>query len=452
MAEAVALALVDILLNVSETVFVLPPTRACGAHPHRATRRSPPRTWAWLRRIRDPRAPAQHLIRDPLNVSYDASATVLDMTVALLKRAASTMCGDRRRDRARGPQLGRNFVRAHLPQLLVLWRNALPKPTSKDTVALDVARSTWRSASQRSCATRRRYREPLRGAPAAKRAEQEQAQRGLLLPAREALLRRRVHQCVAVLELSSITEATRVTLRQSCVTPLFTSPDGYAGAGNAVHAVLSGDEYARSVISIEAGGDHLEEDSRQIGEGRTEDLLDRDSVEIAIASNLEFAPGICSGSLRARSAVLVPGAGIQCEVSLGRTSASVHLGRGHGHRTLRAAAPFARLLPLQDLTSTVKILTLLLELPRAALFINAVAVVLALRHIMASTQPCGAKSAFGSAPVTTLLSPFLDDALVDRDLVLSAASSQSIGWLANVAGTTFFAGQIKLIVDYIGGE
>ncbi|KAJ7767542.1 hypothetical protein B0H14DRAFT_359327 [Mycena olivaceomarginata] len=211
------------------------------------------------------------------------------------------------------------------------------------------------------------------GAPAAKRAEQEQAQRGLLLPAREALLRRRVHQCVAVLELSSITEATRVTLRQSCVTPPLYESGWICRRGECcacrpqVHLLefgLVGTSTPASVISIEAGGDHLEEDSRQIREGRTEDLLDHDSVEIAIASNLEFAPGICSGSLRARSAVLVPGAGIQCEVSLGRTSASVHLGRGHGHRTLRAAAPSARLLPLQDLTSTVKILTLLLELPR----------------------------------------------------------------------------------------
>ena len=31
--------------------------------------------------------------------------------------------------------LGPNFVRAHLPQLLVLWRNALPKRTSKDTTS-----------------------------------------------------------------------------------------------------------------------------------------------------------------------------------------------------------------------------------------------------------------------------------------------------------------------------
>ncbi|KAJ7261912.1 hypothetical protein C8J57DRAFT_1002623, partial [Mycena rebaudengoi] len=31
--------------------------------------------------------------------------------------------------------LGPNFVRPHLPQLLILWHNALPKPTSKDAGA-----------------------------------------------------------------------------------------------------------------------------------------------------------------------------------------------------------------------------------------------------------------------------------------------------------------------------
>jgi hypothetical protein len=31
--------------------------------------------------------------------------------------------------------LGPNFVRPHLPQLLILWRNTLPKPTSKDSAS-----------------------------------------------------------------------------------------------------------------------------------------------------------------------------------------------------------------------------------------------------------------------------------------------------------------------------
>ncbi|KAF7335365.1 Clathrin-coated vesicle protein [Mycena sanguinolenta] len=76
----------------------------------------------------------------PLYVSYDASAKVLDMTIALLKRAgehdvrvAGTEVEVAWTALAALMALGPNFVRPHLPQLLVLWRNALPKPTSKDT-------------------------------------------------------------------------------------------------------------------------------------------------------------------------------------------------------------------------------------------------------------------------------------------------------------------------------
>lgn len=76
----------------------------------------------------------------PLYVSHDVSAKVLDMAIQLLKRAgehdlnianievevAWTLI-------ASLMSLGPNFIRSHLPQLLVLLRNALPKPTSKDT-------------------------------------------------------------------------------------------------------------------------------------------------------------------------------------------------------------------------------------------------------------------------------------------------------------------------------
>ena len=79
----------------------------------------------------------------PLYVSYDVSTKVLDMTTQLLKRASKhdvkvagievevawTLI-------ASLMSLGPNFVRPHLPQLLVLWRNALPKPTSKDSASI----------------------------------------------------------------------------------------------------------------------------------------------------------------------------------------------------------------------------------------------------------------------------------------------------------------------------
>ena len=75
---------------------------------------------------------------------------------------------------------------------------------------------------------------------------------------------------------------------------------------------------------------------------------------------------------------------------------------------------FARLLPLQDLTSTVKVITQLVESVRSpklekkvAVFVNAtVALVMALRTATTSHFR-QARDTFGSSQVTTLLSSFL---------------------------------------------
>jgi hypothetical protein len=86
-----------------------------------------------------------------------------------------------------------------------------------------------------------------------------------------------------------------------------------------------------------------------------------------------------------------------CSLCQASPSAGSHIHRQDSHLAPRASS--SRYDPRGSRKTTGR---------KAALFINAVAVVLALRYIMASTQPCGAKSAFGNAPVTTLLSPFLD--------------------------------------------
>ncbi|KAG9219717.1 hypothetical protein CCMSSC00406_0010180 [Pleurotus cornucopiae] len=62
----------------------------------------------------------------PLYVSYDISAKVLDMATQLLKRAGDHDLKVAWTLIASLMSLGLNFVRPHLPQLLVLWRNALP--------------------------------------------------------------------------------------------------------------------------------------------------------------------------------------------------------------------------------------------------------------------------------------------------------------------------------------
>ncbi|KAJ7604033.1 clathrin-coated vesicle protein [Roridomyces roridus] len=443
----------------------------------------------------------------PLYVSYDASAKVLDMAISLLKRSGEhdVRIGGTEVEVAWTAlaalmALGPNFVRPHLPQLLVLWRNALPKPTSKDAgaaagrthaewgfllhvresalgavlcflrhnsgtlVTLDVARRIASVLSNALLFANNFVSPAVQEAlglsdPASQQAIQNATQKGLPLAAREALLRRRVHQCFAALGFSGIADSTQTTLLQSCVT-LFASPDGYAGSGSAVQAAIaassgtftsiwaSGDGYAHGVTFIEVG-DELEEDGQTAKET---DQLHRDSVEMAI-DNLLRKPvlGACEHDPLSLCQARISNAEFQLEEPPPSTTSVVDT----------AIELFARLLPLQDLTSTVKILTLLVESVRspkldrnagrkAAVFINsAVAVVLALRHASTMTQARRAKDTFGSTQVTTLLAPFLKDALVDGDPVLRSASSECMGRLANLAGTTFLTGQIKILVDQV---
>lgn len=81
----------------------------------------------------------------PLYISFDLSAKCMSLSIQLLKQSGNhdlpissveiqvawTIISSLM-------SLGPNFVRLHLPQLLILWRNALPKPTSKDTSAAQV--------------------------------------------------------------------------------------------------------------------------------------------------------------------------------------------------------------------------------------------------------------------------------------------------------------------------
>lgn len=267
----------------------------------------------------------------PLYVSYDVTAKILDIATQLLKRAGEhdlkiaeveievswTLISALM-------SLGPNFVRPHLPQLLVLWRNALPKPTNKDAtnsttrsvadwlfllhvresalgailsflqynsstlVTLDVAR---RIASVLSNALSfannfisQNVEDPADLQP------QVVPRKGLNMRDREALLRRRVYQCFSALGFSSIAESTQMTLLQSAVS-LFASPEGYAGSSvQAAIASSSGsfttvwnstDGYAYGVTSndiVDYGGIGMEGDSASANQ----DYLNRDSVEASL--------------------------------------------------------------------------------------------------------------------------------------------------------------------------
>ncbi|KAF8904140.1 clathrin-coated vesicle protein [Gymnopilus junonius] len=417
----------------------------------------------------------------PLYVSYDVSAKVLDLATQLLKRAgehevkiaevevevAWTLI-------ASLMSLGPNFVRPHLPQLLVLWRNALPKPTTKDSatnagrsihewlfllhvresalgailcflennastlVTLDVARRIASLLSNALSFANNFISQNVED-PADSQIPVV-VRKGLNVREREALLRRRVHQCFTALGFSSIPDSTQMVLLQSVVT-LFASPEGYAGSsvqaaiasstGTFTSVWQSSDGYAYGVTFnevVDFGGV-----DNGIAGGMTQgahDYLNRDIVEVYIDTlNRKPILGACEHD---------PLSLIQAKFS---------------------DTEYQLIEPPPAATS-VKIIAQVLESVRspkleknagrkAAVFVNAsVALVLTLRQATTSHFR-QAKDTFGSVQITSLLSPFLMDALVDGDLVLRSAGSESIGRLASLSGTNYLTSQIKDLVDQV---
>jgi hypothetical protein len=266
----------------------------------------------------------------PLYVSYDISAKVLDMAIQLLKRAgehdlqvAAVEVEVAWTSIASLMTLGPNFVRTYLPQLLVLWRNALPKPTSKDTangsgrsvsewsfllhvresalgavlcflrhnspvlVSLDVSRrlsSLLSNALQFSNAFVSQSGEELLDQPILVGGVP-----GLILRTREALLRRRIYQCFTFVGFSGITESTQSNLLQSSIS-LFASADGYAGSslqaaiasssGTFTSIWHSGDGYAYGLTYTNIANDTNNGSVNTIQSDKIN--RNRDTIEISI--------------------------------------------------------------------------------------------------------------------------------------------------------------------------
>lgn len=440
----------------------------------------------------------------PLYVSYDISAKVLDMAITLLKRTgehAVTLAGVEVETAwtciAALMTLGPNFVRAHLPQLLVLWRNALPKPPSKDTAARTPAEWGFllhvREAALGAILAFLRHNAPtlvtldvarrlttllgnaflFANAYAAQSSIIEDvlagaehprvpgaASDGPSLRSREALLRRRVFQCFAVLGTTSVPEATQTTLLQSVIS-LVASIDGFTGSsvqaaiasssGSFVSLWTTFDGYAYGVTSAEVSenasptADNPEDPS--FGKYR----LNRDSFEasldnmlrIPILQSAEHDPlSICqSRDLTAES--------FWPEFPPPLTQA-----------VDAALELFAHLLPLQDPTSAARLVTLMIDSAKspkydknigrkAAVQVNAtIAILLALRQAMASPSK-HIREVFGSSGVTTPLSSFLKDGLIDGDPILRSASSEALGRLASLSDNQFLVSLMKTLVDQV---
>lgn len=270
----------------------------------------------------------------PLYVSQEVSTKVFDLATSLLKKSgeheiaiASVEVQVAWYLIAALLSLGPGFVKLHLPQLLVLWRNALPKPTSKDTSVGERGEAEWsflllvRECALAAVLNFLRHNSSLINIDVARRlatlftntlnyvngfataysealreqANDQNAPKSSLFTARpslverEANLRRRVLQCFTALGPSSATESMQPALLQAAIT-VFADPENYSGsAAQAAIAAQSGsftsiwqstDGYAFGVTSLLGARE---------GEGGVEaeePFLNRDRIEMSIESQV----------------------------------------------------------------------------------------------------------------------------------------------------------------------
>ena len=227
--------------------------------------------------------------------------------------------------------LGPKFVRLHLPQLLVLWRNALPKPTSKDTtLAQTRSEGEWRFLLHvRECtlgailAFLRHNVTKLVTIDVARRLvallanslgfangfashhtqalldQTPSTTSSLTLLDRDNLLRRRIFQCFVALGPTAATSASHPALLTATLST-FADPEGYIGgnlqAGIAAQASVFGsvwegvDGYGYGVTGLMRGGDSgvaIGEGEKGLGSSGSH-WLNRDTIEVEIEAQVRI--------------------------------------------------------------------------------------------------------------------------------------------------------------------
>ncbi|WVQ83814.1 hypothetical protein IAT38_005958 [Cryptococcus sp. DSM 104549] len=429
----------------------------------------------------------------PLYVSHDISTKMFDMAVALLKQAGDHDIAPASVEVqvawylvAGLMSLGPSFVKLHLPQLLVLWRNALPKPTSKDTSVGERGEAEWnflllvRECTLSAVLNFLRHNQSLVNIDVARRLatlftntlnfangfatayaealrEQAAGPNGPASPLfttrpslveREANLRRRVLQCFTALGPSSATESMQPALLQAAIT-VFADPENYSGsAAQAAIAAQAGqfttiwqatDGYAFGVTSLlgarEGGG----------GVDNEEAFLNRDRVEMAVESQLSH-PII--GSLEHDFLDLLvsrplPSPPKPSPSQTGVIDAGVEL--------------FAAVFPHQNVEGQVQSLATLSSHMRSskleknpgrkqAVLANTMA---ALRRSLGTAEALGprARKALGSGQVSELLRSLLQDAIFDSNPSIRTAAAEVMGLLSPFS--SHLSSQVQWLVDQV---
>ncbi|KAK4685134.1 HEAT repeat-containing protein 5, partial [Tremellales sp. Uapishka_1] len=427
----------------------------------------------------------------PLYVSHDISTKVFDLSVALLKRS-----GDHDIKVANIEvqvawylvsslmSLGPSFVKLHLPQLLVLWRNALPKPTSKDSSVGERGEVEWnflllvRECTLSATLNFLRHNQSLVNIDVARRlatlytntlnfvngfatAYAEALKEQQVNPAaaspifttrpslveREANLRRRVLQCFTTLGPSSATESMQSALLQAAVT-VFADPENYSGsqaqaaiaaqAGQFTSVWQATDGYAFGVTSLLGEREFAEE----------EGFLNRDKIEMWIESQLSHP---ILGSIEHDFLTLLTATPLftsprPVPAQTGVIDAGVEL--------------FSTMFSYQNVEGQVQSLATLSSHVRSskleknpgrrqAVVANTMA---ALRKSLENAESGGGgrmRKTLGSGQVSDMIRSLLQDAILDPAPSIRTAAAEAMGILTSLAGSNFLTSQIQWLVDQV---
>ncbi|BGP50956.1 hypothetical protein JCM10450v2_006882 [Rhodotorula kratochvilovae] len=448
----------------------------------------------------------------PLYVSFDASAKCMSLAIQLLKQSGNHEL------HVSGVEiqvawilvgalmsLGPTFVRLHLAQLLLLWRNALPKPTSKDASAAQVrgdnewafllhirectlgailsflrhngpsASSSGGSAGLVTEDVARRlvqllsnglaFHQSFATAHPALAAEQAPSTSSRLqLVDRDLMYRRRLLQCFVAFGQSPATQQLQIPLLQQVVA-LASDPERYFGESALQAAASAGtftsiwdetDGFAYGVTSlvcaadarndVAGGGDSAGAGVVAGGNGAKLARLNRDRAEARIEAQL-------------RAAVLP--AGEHDPLVLWSRLAG---GDGAAFDPLPEAPPpavglvdaalelFALYFPLQEPANQGALLQILGNNLRSfrldknpgrrqAILANTVTAVLGALRL--------ARRAIDPHQVAAPMRELIKEALLHPDAALRQAAAESLGRLSSLGGTSFMAGQVQFCVNQV---
>ncbi|PHH89934.1 hypothetical protein CDD83_4910 [Cordyceps sp. RAO-2017] len=432
----------------------------------------------------------------PLHGSVDINSRVLTMATNLLKsssqselrisstqiQVAWTLIGGLM-------SLGPNFVKIHLSQLLLLWKNALPKPLAKDNTSarslleasfLTHVRecalgSVWAflqfnsrlltvDVSKRIAAMLQSTSAFLRALPARKTTDDisQRLAPALQLQDLDLMVQRRVLQCYIKLVNLSPAGGSEALLQSNLLTlaiSLFADPDNYtpsslsASIANAAATFESiwdvGDNSGFGITGLVSGfkvkklpGQHDSLTEEEVGDGSPEEAIDR----------LLLSP-VC-GSLEHDASMLYIGA-IDDRPSLLPDPPATEV-INNAIQLFAFAFPLTPAKVQESVLEQIKTFASAGSLQRdpgrrAAINVNVAAAILASMRV-AVKETMSPPGNLSNLAVERLLQDIVRDFVLDQDQYVRSLGYAAVARLCNIYGNAFTNNEIKYLVDTIVGN